>query len=375
MSGPEIIRMRVEQLRQQTDAVKSERRDRKLPLPDYADFSRLDSEPPPERDWAVDQWIPRGSPTALYGRGGVGKSLLAQQIGTSVGTGERLFGHAVTRGSAVGFFCEDDKFELQRRQLAILNGMRRSAASTTDLYFEGRAGMDSRMVAFDRDRQLLISPFMDLVLRECERLMPTLVILDNVAQLFDGLENDRFQVTAFCNALTRLARDFNCAVLLLGHVGKGDGSEYSGSTGWDAAVRSRLLLTRQDDGTLELRRMKANYSALDSVRLEYRHGTFVELGSGSSGEASENEQRAADIVLAGLDTLTSRQVASSASPTAATYLPRLLRREGLLNGVHYDLACRALNGLIDAGALVPGVQLAWKKADRKWAHGLARRAA
>jgi Cdc6-like AAA superfamily ATPase len=54
-------------------------------------FALLDprqwKEPAKPREWIVPDWIPRGLVTALYGDGGVGKSLLAMQLMSSVALG------------------------------------------------------------------------------------------------------------------------------------------------------------------------------------------------------------------------------------------------------------------------------------------------
>ena len=51
-------------------------------------FFRTD---PPPRRWIVRDWIPYGGVTGLYGDGGIGKTLLAQQLqsGTALGTRRR----------------------------------------------------------------------------------------------------------------------------------------------------------------------------------------------------------------------------------------------------------------------------------------------
>jgi len=41
----------------------------------------------PERNWVIKEWLPKGYVTAIYGDGGVGKSLLSQQLMTAVATG------------------------------------------------------------------------------------------------------------------------------------------------------------------------------------------------------------------------------------------------------------------------------------------------
>ncbi len=79
----------------------------------------------PEREWIVQDWLPVGHVTLLYGDGGVGKTLLAQQLMTSCATGSPWCGLAVQKCRVFGMFCEDDADELHRRQAAILDGRNR----------------------------------------------------------------------------------------------------------------------------------------------------------------------------------------------------------------------------------------------------------
>ena len=354
----------------------AERRKRlaKIPSPRYADFASLESSPPPDREFVVGDWLPRGTTIALFGGGGVGKSLLAQQLATHVANGEPIFGRSVAMGPVLGFLCEDDDDELRRRQRSILAHLGRSANMSSDgLHIEGRAGMENTLAAFDGEHRIRVTPFFDVVESEIDRLRPALVILDNIAQVYGGAENDRHQVTAFCNLLTGWARRYHCAVLLLGHVAKVQGSEFSGSTAWEAAVRTRLWLERRDDGMVELHRKKANYAAQGSVLLEYRHGAFAEVADTAGAADSLAVVQAEVDVLAALDTLTGRQVSTSQVPTAQTFLPRLAQRENLLNGTAYPNACRALSSLIDRGEILVGQPLGWRKADRHVATGLTRK--
>lgn len=343
--------------------------------PEYADFCTLDDNPPPVRQWAIEDWLPLGSVTALFGGGGIGKSLLSQQIQTHVANGIPIFGKSVRMGPVLGFHCEDDNDELRRRQRAILASLGRSPTYSSDgLHIAGRAGLDNCLLTFGRDRLPVPTALHDLIERECARVRPVLLVLDNIAQLFAGGENDRYEVTTFCNVLAGIANRHDCAVLLLGHVAKAEGSEFSGSTAWEAAVRTRLWLERRGDGLIELHRRKANYAGRDSVVLEYQHGALVEINQAVNGAAESLLLAQAERdVLDALDRLTARQVATSQAPSATTYLPRLAHKDGLLGSTTMANAGRALNALIDRGEILVGQSLGWKKPDRHEAVGLARR--
>jgi putative DNA primase/helicase len=101
-----------------------------------------------------------------------------------------------------------------------------------------------------------------------------------------GDEIQRRQVRAFMRALVEVARLTNCAVLLLAHVDKNTsrnkraegGEGYSGSTAWHNSARSRLFLTRGDDGLLTLEHQKSNLGRMrEPVTLEWLEGGLPQL--------------------------------------------------------------------------------------------------
>src|SRR6266446_5981329 len=79
----------------------------------------LEGLPIPHRRWLCEPWIPLGSVCAIYGDGGVGKSLLGQQLMTSCASGRPFLNMEVMECKALGIFCEDDESELHRRQARI----------------------------------------------------------------------------------------------------------------------------------------------------------------------------------------------------------------------------------------------------------------
>ena len=70
----------------------------------------------PARRWIVQDWIPYGVVTGLYGDGGLGKSLLAQQLQSACACGGEWIGQVAEHVKSIGFYCEDDADELLRRQ-------------------------------------------------------------------------------------------------------------------------------------------------------------------------------------------------------------------------------------------------------------------
>ncbi|MBK6294573.1 MAG: AAA family ATPase [Rhodoferax sp.] len=121
-----------------------------------------------------------------------------------------------------------------------------------------------------------------------------LVVVDNASDAYGGDEIQRRQVRAFMRALVEVARLTNCAVMLLAHVDKATsrnkraegGEGYSGSTAWHNSARSRLFLTRGDDGLLTLEHQKSNFGkCCDPLTLEWLDSGLPQLVQGAGLDA------------------------------------------------------------------------------------------
>lgn len=325
-------------------------------------FGELLDREPPKRDWVVQDWLPRGVVTALYGQGGVGKSLLAQQLATAIAAGKQWLGSGVAQGTVMGLFCEDDANELWRRQLALCRHYEITLERVMSfLELDARMGKEN-VLAQEYQRAIAFTAFMEHIETMAVERMPLVLIVDNIAQVFAGNENDRSMATQFVNRLARIAIRAHCAVLLLGHPSKISGSEYSGSTGWDAAVRSRWLLARivekvegkdQPTGQMMLRRLKANYAAQDNLVLEWEQGAYARVEGGGIVEGMRRRRRdeeAEEAILAGLPALLARGIRTTPHRTSPSlYLPKVLEREHLAAGCGRRSLEQALERLLASG--------------------------
>jgi hypothetical protein len=339
-----------------------------LPAINYADLTNLKTNPSPPRMWAINDWAPQGTVVVLFGPGGLGKTLITQQIATHVAAGIEIWGQSVIQGPVLGYFCEDDNMEIRRRQDKINDALKLSE-TPPGLNLEGRAGKQNTLFTFVSQHQPSPTELLQLIKAECSAIRPVLLILDNIAQVYAGMENDRHQVTVFCNELTGIAQQYSCCVLLLGHTAKAEGSQYSGSTAWEAAVRTRLWLNRNDDGTLELRKAKANYSGLDSVTLQWQDGYLHTISCGSAG-ANQVDDRAKTAICLALNHFTQAKITTSNSPHGRNYLPKMMLDQHKLFGINPQTAKRALSSMIELGEVIPNSELGWKTPSRHPAIGL-----
>jgi hypothetical protein len=331
----------------------------------------------PPRRFVAKGWIPYGCVTSLYGQGGIGKSMAAQLLATAVVTGRYWLGIETVRCRVLALFCEDDEQELWRRQQRINGALGVEMSDLVDFMPDARTGQEN-VLAVGRD-VLQTTELFDHLTAAIAELKPGLVILDNIAQMFAGSENDRGHVTQFVNFLARLARDGDCAVVLLGHVAKVEGSSYSGSTAWDAAVRSRLLLAHEgerDDRRLMLSHPKSNYSQNDSIEVEWRDGMLHAVNQSDDTPSGKLERglrngQADQAFLDALDALRERGIATSESKQASTFAPKVIDKHELLRGFTTRDMAGAMQRLFNEGRIAAGMVVC-KGTNRHPKHGLGR---
>ena len=355
----------------------------------------LEGLPVPPREWIVDEWMPVRTVTSLNGDGGTGKSLVAMQLATSLATGTPFFGLRVQQCTVLGIFCEDDGDELHRRLWSICDQHEIKMGDLGEFVWTARAGEQNNLVHESpiTKGHLDWSGLFYAIEDRAKEIGARVIILDNIAQMYGANENDRVLVTSFVNRLHKLAVAINGAVLLLGHPGKGGvAKEFSGSTAWDAAVRSRWLLRRPEaeedeeegagDFIRELCKMKANYSSIgDMITLEWDRGAFHQLGSTAPNFKSMDQKcaesaREAQInamILQALDTLRGQNrtvVLTKTQPHAAVkVLPTLDPFKKA--GVKRKEIEAALQRLFDAGLIRNGMCV-YQKSNRHWAEGIGR---
>lgn len=235
---------------------------------------------PPRREWMVEGAFPLGSCCMLSGDGGVGKSLICQQLCTAAALGLDWLGLRTTHCNTLHFMCEDDQDEALRREAAIFRHYDRSYADTEGgLHLMPRVGRDNVLAELDRKTWRMIpTKLREQIGQYCRQHAIRLVVIDTATMCFNGNQNDERHVVDFVNSLRRLAIAIQGCVILTKHPslsGRANGSGESGSTSWNNAVRSRLYLRDTPDGTV-LQGMKSNYGRkLDKIRLRYEAGVFM----------------------------------------------------------------------------------------------------
>lgn len=335
-----------------------------------------EGEPPP-REWIVEGYIPKGCVTGLFGPGGVGKSLLLQQLCTSLGMALAWLGLPTQKQTVLSYFCEDDKAELWRRQTAINKAMGIEMNELGNVFMQARPGLPNLMMTYDRGVGSQ-TEFFEQVERDIGMFKATVVLLDNSAQLFGGNENDRREVTQFVNALHKIVNVHNVTIVLLGHPPKPSANgqaEYSGSTAWDACFRSRLYFGRaesdedDEEHTEEriLRKSKANYSSIgDTITVEWKEGVFWHKNRVTDAvdriRLNNQQKQAKEAFLQMLDILTEQHRETSHAKNSSNYAPKLMMNMSIAmdRKISKKLLEKAMQLLLDEGVILANQQIGVK---------------
>lgn len=240
---------------------------------------------PPAYDWMVDGCFLTGTVALLSGDGGLGKSLILQQLCTAAAIGGDWLGLRTKRCKTFFMGCEDDSDELHRRQAAICEHYGADMGDLEDMLLIERAGKENSLVDFDRRTDQGRSTELYTQLSTAVRAHGAqLVVLDTVADVFSGNEIIRNQVRRFVTVMRKLAIEIQGTVILTAHPsneGMASGSGLSGSRAWNNSVRSRIYLTRDgkdesgDRNVRWLKTMKANYGPSGGkLKLRWSRGVF-----------------------------------------------------------------------------------------------------
>jgi RecA-family ATPase len=294
---------------------------------------------PPAREWIVREWLPVGVVTGLYGDGGLGKSLIAQQLQTATGISRgRWLGLAAEPVASLGVYCEDSEDELWRRQDNINRSYNIERTDIARVNWMPRIGEDNLLMTFGRNGVGELTAFYAQVLEAALDFKARLVIVDTASDTYGGDENNRGQVRQYISrALGSIALKIKGAVILCAHpsrTGLNSGEGDGGSTGWSNAFRSRLFLHAPaqekgeppDSDARILERRKANYAARnDALNLRWREGVFEPDGEASDPAKADAEEVFLDLVRDAekrISTVSDNTRAGNYAPRAFGRLPR-----------------------------------------------------
>jgi RecA-family ATPase len=325
------------------------------------DASRWEGVPIESRRWIAHNRIPVGEPGIMSGDGGTGKTKLALQLAVAIPADLRdwVGGVVDAEGPVIVFSAEEKLKEMHRRTLDIVE---HRGLSFGDL----RGGLhficdhdDAVLGAVDRNG--VVQPTMSLLRLEktVTAIKPALVIIENAADVYNGNESDRPNVTRFMRSLLgRLTLSCDSTVMLIQHPsvsGLNDGTGRSGSTGWNNSGRWRHNFTKNRDGD-DLRQLeiaKNNYGPTgEKIPLRWERGVFVpDIADTGSPYRAAAESKVDEKFMELLDKATAQGRPVRPSP-AAGYAPSAFADDPDAGGIKSKAFAAAMDRLFKAAKIV-----------------------
>jgi hypothetical protein len=295
-------------------------------------------------------------------------------LAVAVVTGRALFGSATSRAPALFVSLEDSENIVRHRLAGICRLWDVDPGSLTDRLHIVDGTENPELFAADSRSAGEVTPVYLELSKLVESTRAGLVVVDNASDAFGGDEIQRRQVRAFMRALGQIAKTVNCAVCLLAHVDKSTsrarkaegGEGYSGSTAWHNSARSRLFMTRAENGLLTLEHQKSNLAQrCKPVNLEWLEGGLPSLVNRTDGVGvPETEGDKAVALLRLLAEFEGRGQYASPALHARTNVYALLRVEPAFQSLSLkqDATARILNQCQRSGWIE---RLEYRSPDRK----------
>ena len=227
-----------------------------------------------KEEWLIKHILPRCGVAAIYGQSGSFKSFITGHLALCVALGRAWAGRRVTQASVV-YIAAEGASGLRKRKAAY-------AQASDDLPAEIPFYLISatpNLGADPGDLEVLIADI------AAAGVSPGLVVLDTLAQTLGSNDENGPGMTAFNRNASALSTRFNCLILIIHHVGLGEGAQQRmrGHSSLRGALDAMILCERTEGemaANLTLQKIKDESSNLKlSARL-----SRVVLGHDEDGD-------------------------------------------------------------------------------------------
>lgn len=323
-----------------------------IEFPPLIDAASAIQGPIEDVEWTVRDWLQHRAVNLLGGDGGGGKTTLAFQLGMAAAGMRTWLGKIVSPRRVLYVSGEDNGARMVRTAKRVAEKMGHDASNFFMLSLDGF--LHRTLVNIDRNGGMVPTATLEHIARIVEQHLMTMVIFDPVANLWDGNEIDRAQVTTFLSIVrNRFADKLGCTVVINAHPsreGMRDGSGYSGSSAWNGSVKSRLYLAMDDENgdKRKLTLAKSNDAKPgQQILMTWQDGVFV---VNEDDKVAQTDQEIDDVFMAILNRRMKLGMKVSSKPSP-TYAPAVFERDEYAGGIRRREFERSMMRLKEAGMI------------------------
>ncbi len=247
----------------------------------------------PKSEWIINNWLPKGYVTALFGNNGKEKLLFLQQLATSLTSGTTFLGNKSKPLHVLFLISGDKSNEIMRKQLDINDHYNLNMTNITELELVFyKKGWDL-FTKFNEDNLLYQTEFLEELSTFISDSKTDLVIVDNFQDFYKGGLHKNSKVFYLIDStLNYIAQKAKCGVLVSNTTVDCSESEFKKlynafNLCWhltqpdfkDTSQNQRLLIRSTLNNT---------YSHDEYKALQLDNGFFTDV---SSSGASENNSK------------------------------------------------------------------------------------
>lgn len=204
------------------------------------DFFTFDGRTPKNIEWLWRPYLVKGNLNIVVGDGGVGKSYLITWLVSAISKGAKIpfSDNSFKVGKSILQNIEDDS------DSAILP---RLILNDADL---------SKVGAFNEEKKFLAIQQIKRLEERIKNFMPDVVVLDPIQSYVGDINiNSQNEVKSALKPLKRLAKRYNCAIVMIMHLNKNNNSKayqrVNGSTEFITSSRSAILIAENPENNSE----------------------------------------------------------------------------------------------------------------------------
>jgi len=234
------------------------------------------TESPPEQEFCVSKLVPIGAVTLLVAHGGTGKSLFALKMAIHIVLGLPIIGAETKSGNVAYMSLEDSKNIVRERLFQFFNKLPEANKQIDELASKfmiiDRYGLQTHMATKEYST-IKIAPIAYDLTALLRKHKIKCVFVDTFIRTNTLNENDNAEMGALLVAFEGIAKQAECAVVLIHHLPKAGTSRAYAARGASAITdnsRSALHMEKVDD-------KDADKFTEDNIKTAVREGRLLRL--------------------------------------------------------------------------------------------------